>query len=285
VEPEPGFRVSSGVIHPTGGPDDKAGEMIISSHICHPRQANDDLSGVVTALGVAKRLSENQLPEGSMSVRFLFGPETIGTIAYLAHHEDMIPNLKAGIFAEMTGNHNLLSWHHSRQHDHLIDRIAAHVLSAIPHKERDFAAAPANDERVINGPGVNVPCISINRWPYVEYHTSDDNPGIIQEHMLQEAVDVIEKIVRIFATDYIPKRNFRGPVFLSGHGLWVDWQDNWALNRAIEKIMMQFEGVQSVFDIARDVELDYWMVRDYVDQFYVKGFIEKLPIPGEGLTA
>ena len=160
-----------------------------------------------------------------------------------------------------------------------------YVLAGKPHKVRDFAEAPANDERVINGPGVNVPCISINRWPYEEYHTSDDNPGIIQEDMLQGSVDVVEKIIRIFATNYIPKRKFRGPVFLSGHGLWVDWQENWALNRAIETIMMEFEGDKSIFEIARKVDLDYWMVRDYVNKFYEKGLIDILPIPGEGSIA
>ena len=283
-EAEPGFHISYGVMHPNAGPDENAGEMLISSHVCHPRQANDDLSGVVTALGVAQRLSEKPLPKGSMSIRFLFGPETIGTISYLSHNEELITRLKAGIFIEMTGNRNILSWHHSKQHDHLIDKITAHALAGKPHKVRCFAEAPANDERVINGPGVNVPCISINRWPYEEYHTSDDNPSIIDEDMLQGAVDVIEKIIRIFATNYIPKRNFRGPVFLSGHGLWIDWQENWALNRAIEKIMMEFEGDQSVFDIARTVDLDYWMVRDYVNKFQEKGLIEKLPIQSLGAT-
>ena len=189
-------------------------------------QANDDLSGTVTAIGVAKRLAEKPLLPGSMSIRFWFGPETIGTIAYLAHNEDLIPRMKAGIFAEMTGNQNTIAWHHSRQHNHLVDRVAAYVLGKRRHIERQFADAPANDERVINGPGVNIPCISVNRWPYEEYHTTDDNPDIIHEDMLQGAVDVIEEIVRIYATNYIPKRRFRGPLFLSGHGLWVDWQEN-----------------------------------------------------------
>jgi len=219
-----------------------------------------------------------------MSVRFWFGPETIGTIAYLAHNENLIPNLKAGIFVEMTGNQNSIAWHHSRQHDHLLDRISQYVLHDSEHIEREFAAAPANDERVINGPGVNVPCISINRWPYDEYHTSDDNPDIIHEGMLQGAADVIEEIIRIYATNYIPKRNFRGPVFLSGHGLWVDWRDNWKLNRAIEKIMMRFEGEYSIFEIAEDVGLEYWVVRDYVEKFRAKGFVKALPIPSEALT-
>lgn len=282
---EDGFRVAAGVIHPEGEADPHVGEIFVSSHVCHPMQANDDLSGTVTAVGIAKRLVKNPLPPGSMSVRFWFGPETIGTIAYLAHNEDLIPDMKAGIFAEMTGNQNTIAWHHSRQHDHLIDRVAAFVLGKRRHIERDFAEAPANDERVINGPGVNVPCISINRWPYQEYHTTDDNPDIIYEDMLQGAADVIEEIIRIFATNYIPKRKFRGPLFLSGHGLWVDWQKNWELNRVIEKIMMRFEGEHSVFDIAQEVGLDYWMVREYVDQFRVKGLIETFPIPSEAMRA
>jgi aminopeptidase-like protein len=281
TDPTKGFRVSDAVLHPEGGPNPDAGELLISSHLCHPMQANDDLSGTVTALEVAKRLADHPLPAGSMSVRFWFGPETIGTIAYLAHHEDLIPDLKAGIFIEMTGNDSPLAWHHSRQHNHLLDQITADVLPDPPYEARDFAAHPANDERVINGPGVNVPCISINRWPYAEYHTTDDNLEIIHEDQLQQAADVIEKIVRIFASNYVPKRTFKGPVFLSGHGLWVDWRDNWELNRAIEKIMMRFEGQHSIFEIADEVGLDYWTVRNYVEKFRTKGFVDALPIRSE----
>jgi aminopeptidase-like protein len=189
--------------------------------------------------------------------------------------------LKGGIFVEMTGNQGTIAYHHTRQHDHLLDRVAQFVLQDWDHIERDFAAFPPNDERVINGPGVNVPCISINRWPYEGYHTSDDNPDIIHEDMLQNSVDLIEKIIRIYASNYVPERTFRGPVFLSGHGLWVDWRENWALNRAIEKIMMCFEGQHSVFDIAQEVDLDYWTVWEYVEKFRHKGLVNIQSIPSE----
>ncbi|MBM3143730.1 MAG: DUF4910 domain-containing protein [Chloroflexi bacterium] len=276
-----GFRVGAGVLHPEGGPVSGVGELLISAHICHPMQANDDAAGVVTAVEVARRLAENPLPPGSMSVRFWFGPETIGTIAYLAHNEDLIPRLKGGVFIEMTGNNNTIAWHHTRQHTHLLDRITHYVLRNMDHIERNFADFPPNDERVINGPGVNVPCISINRWPYDEYHTTDDNPGIIHEEMLQSAADIVEEIVRIYASNFIPKRKFRGPLFLSGNDLWVDWRENFDLNRSYEKIMMRFEGQHSLFDIAEEVGLDYWVVRAYVEKYRVKDFIEALPIPSE----
>jgi len=69
------------------------------------------------------------------------------------------------------------------------------------------------------------------------------------------------------------------PVFLSGHGLFVDWQVNWKLNRAIEKMMMRFEGRQSVFEIADELDLDYWETREYIEKFKVRGLVEALPMP------
>jgi predicted ArsR family transcriptional regulator len=61
----------------------------------------------------------------------------------------------------------------------------------------------------------------------------------------------------------------------------VDWRENWALNRAIEKIMMRFEGQHTVFDIAEQVGLEYETVREYVERFRAKGFVIPLPIPSE----
>ena len=279
TDPAQGLRVGVGTLVAEGGTE--RGEMLICAHICHPRQANDDLSGVVTALEVARRLAERPLPSGSLSVRFLFCPETIGSICYLSQHEELIPRLQAGIFCEMTGNANSLALQRSRQDVDLIDRVARRVLTERGEvfREGAFREIVGNDEMVINGPGVGIPCISLSRWPYDEYHTSDDNPSIIAEGRLQEAADVVEAIVRIYATNYSPRRTFRGPVFLSGYGLWVDWRVNKALNRALEKIMLRLEGEHSVFDIAEDVQLGYWEVREYIEKFRTQGLVEAMPIP------
>jgi aminopeptidase-like protein len=181
----------------------------------------------------------------------------------------------------MTGNDHSLALQHTRQDTHMLDLIGQYVLKrrGKEFREGTFADIIANDERVLNGPGVNVPCLSISRFPYPEYHTSDDNLEIIHEDKLEEAADVIEEIIRIYATNYVPKRKFRGPVFLSGHGLWVDWQDNWKLNRAIEKMMMRFEGKLSVFEIVDELGLDYWETREYIERFRAQDLIAALPLP------
>jgi aminopeptidase-like protein len=236
---------------------------------------------VAVAIEVARRLCERPTPPGSMSVRFLFGPETIGSICYLAHHEDLIPRIKGGIFIEMVGNQNSIALQRSWQDNHLIDRIARSVLKrgGNEFREDSFLNVIRNDEKVINGPGVGIPCISISRWPYDEYHTSDDNPDIIHEDMLRETADVVEEIVRIYASNYYPRRTFRGPLFLSGHGLWVDWRKNWELNLALDKIMLLLEGDQSLFDISERVKLDYWELRDYLEKLRAKELIRASPVP------
>lgn len=281
TDPQKGFKVATAIIHPKGGPNAEAGEIFVMAHTCHPNQANDDAAGVVTAIELARRLCTNPLPAGSMSVRFWFGPETIGTISYLANHEALIPDIKAGIFIEMPGNDNSLALQKSLQTDSLIDKIGHFVLTKnnCNFREGEFAEIIANDERVLNGPGINVPTISLTRFPYPEYHTSDDNLSIIHEEKLLEAVNMIEQIIRIYATNYYPVRKFKGPVFLSGYGLYVDWQDDWELNRNIEKIMMRFEGDQSVFEIVNELDLDYWDTRKYIEKFRLNNLIAAQPMP------
>lgn len=282
TDPAQGLRVGVALVKPEGEVSAAQGEILISSHVCHPNQANDDATGVAVAVELAGRLKRRPLPSGSMAVRFVFGPETIGTICYLSRHEDLIPEMKGSIFIEMPGNKNVIALQRSRQDDHLIDRIARRVLQdkVTEFREGAFRDVIRNDEYVINGPGVNIPCISLSRWPYEEYHTSDDNLDIIHEEMLCEAADIIEEIIRVFGTNYVPYRRFRGPVFLSGYGLHVDQKVNRELNRAIEKIMLRFEGVHSVFDIAEELHLPYWSVREQIEKFRSKGLINVKSIPG-----
>jgi hypothetical protein len=104
---------------------------------------------------------------------------------------------------------------------------------------------------------------------------------------LAETADVVESIVRIFASNYVPLRTFRGPVFLSGYRLHVDQRVDRDLNRAREKVMLRLEGDHSLFDIAEGLGMDYWDVRTYVEQLRGRGLVQALPIPrpfelGEG---
>ncbi len=243
-------------------------EMVIfMAHLDHPAQANDGLSGVVVGAELVDRLRERDL---HYTYQFLFLPETIGSIAYFSHNEDLIPRSRCGVFLEMLGNDNVFALQHSLQHDDFIDRAARRVLvdrfGEGNFMEGRFREVVGNDEMVLNGPGLGVPTISISRWPYPEYHTDRDTPQIISEARLEEACDVILDLIDILETDFVPRRRFKGPIFLSGHGLWVDYRENFALNRAIEKVMLSLEGDQSILDIADQTRVTYRDIHDFVQR-------------------
>jgi len=274
--PLDGPAVGVATVGRTGGE-----ELLLCAHICHPMQANDDLAGVATAVEVMRRLAADPLPDRALGVRLLLCPETIGSVCYLSHHEDLIERLSGAVFCETTGSDGELALQRSLHDDHVLDRVARATLVARCESVREsaFRELVVNDELVINGPGVGVPCVTITRFPYPEYHTSDDSPAILSEDRLLQAADVVEEIVRTYATNYVPRRTFRGPVFLSGLDLWVDWRVAPALNRALDMIMLRLEGDRTVYDIAEELGLPYHDVLGYLERFREHGLIETLPIP------
>jgi aminopeptidase-like protein len=248
--------------------------VVIVSHLCHPAMVNDDLAGVAVAADVARHLKDPYY-----SYRFLFLPETIGSVAYLSQHEDLIENMAAGIFLEMLASSGPLALQHSYEHEARIDHAASYVLARHQPglREEAFRKIIGNDEMVFDSPGVRIPMISLSRWPYPEYHTSDDNPNIIVPENLIHARDSVLDLIRYLEADYIPVRNFRGPLFLSGYGLWVDWRVNQKLNTALEWVINNIEGEYSISELATKVDVDFWELKEWLDKALGQGVIQKRP--------
>jgi len=239
--------------------------IVLVAHLCHPGQVNDDLTGVAVLVDIAKELAKKK---NYYTYKFLFVPETIGSIAYLSQNEDIIPKIEYGIFLEMLGNDNIHALQLSRQGDTRLDKIARYVMKRKLENfnEGAFRTIVANDEIAFNGPGVDIPMISISRYPYSEYHTSDDNLDIISKQRLEQSKNLILEILDIIDKDFTPKRNFKGPIFLSGHGLWVDWRENMELNQNLEKIMLNLEGDKTVFDIAEELNMKFDDVFNFINK-------------------
>ena len=249
--------------------------IVLVAHLCHPAMVNDDLAGVAVLLDIAQELQKGN---NYYTYKLLVLPETIGSIAYLSQNKSVIPNMKYGIFLEMLGTSTTHALQLSRQGNTRIDRIARYVMKRKLDKFREgpFRKVVGNDEMVFNGPGVNIPMISISRFPYPEYHTSDDNPEIISEENLTESKNIILDILNILDKDYVPKRKFKGPVFLSGYKMWVDWRTNKKVNSNIDQIMLRLEGDKSVFDIAEELNMDFEDVLDFVNKFYDNNLVKKV---------
>ena len=120
-------------------------EILISTYVCHPSLCNDNLSGPVLSLFLAKYFSKQKL---HYSIRFLFIPETIGAITWLARNEDNVKNIKHGLVATCLGDSGNLTYKKTRDGDNIIDKIVEEVLieSGKPYKIMDFWPS-GSDER------------------------------------------------------------------------------------------------------------------------------------------
>ena len=99
------WTVDTATIH---GTDPSAGQIVFSCHLDHERPgANDDGSGCVTILEAARALNllihSGALPQPRRTMRFIWGPEHEGTMAFLATHPDIMKDLRANIHMDMVG--------------------------------------------------------------------------------------------------------------------------------------------------------------------------------------
>jgi aminopeptidase-like protein len=177
-------------------------EVLVSCHVCHPSLANDNLSGIAVATGLARRLAEGR---PRYSYRFLFAPGTIGSITWLARNEDRVGRIRHGLVLACVGDPGGFTYKRSRRGDAGIDRAVAHVLgrSGRPHRVVDFTPY-GYDERQYCSPGFDLPVGCLSRTPYAaypEYHTSADDLDLVGPAQLQESLEVCWEVVQVLEAD------------------------------------------------------------------------------------
>lgn len=173
-------------------------EILISTYVCHPSMANNELSGPVLAVALAKKIATQT--NRKYTYRFIWIPETIGSITYLSEHfEYMKKNTAAGFVLSCVGDDRTFSYVPSRDGNTLADRAARNVLSFYyPEYKRYTYLDRGSDERQYNAPGIDLPVCVVCRskyGEYSEYHTSLDDMNFISPEGLQGAYEVYERIL------------------------------------------------------------------------------------------
>lgn len=235
--------------------------IILPIHLDHPRMANDNLSGVVVAMKLIDFLSSCHV---RYNYKFLFLPETIGTIAWLSRYGT---DYKYGIVIDSVGTSGELITTKTK---------AVSLLNyCIDGKTNEFLSEDhlrtGNDERALES--VNIPSIQISRLPFKEYHTEDDTPDIIKEDKLEEAFDFVRSFISRIERDFVPKPKYEGVPCLSANGLWeLDYEDPETFMK-IERIWQLMCGGLSVGRIAKFTGVPFDFVYDFLKKLESKNLI------------
>ncbi|BDQ33004.1 DUF4910 domain-containing protein [Pseudodesulfovibrio portus] len=235
---------------------------IFCAHLCHPAQTNDDMAGVAVGMDVFRRLLEGPQPE--YTYRLVILPETIGSAAWLSHNESLIPHIKGGLFLEMLGTPHPHALQRSNTPDSQMDTICRLITREADPKmwEDDFMKVILNDERMFNGPGINVPMLSLSRVlqrddlydpPYSEYHTSLDTPDVLDWDNLNRSSRLVSRIIEAIEANRIPVPLFKGELFCSRFKS-IDYA---SMFHVMNAVIYRLDGEKSIADIARESGLPY----------------------------
>ncbi len=263
----------------------KVGEIVIpgkskqsfmmAAHLCHPAMVNDDLTGCVVGIEVAKALMQG--PKPYFTYRILFLPETIGSVAYLSQNEEIIPDMVGGLFLEELGVDLPHILQRSFTPESQVDRCLSTALAGLDptSKQAGYRRVVDNDERQFNAPGVRVPMLSLSRcihpktapnYPFHEYHSSLDTPAIVTQARLERSRDLVLGLLGALENDQYVVNKFKGEVFCSGYKIWIDYTVNPEGHRRLFEIMERCDGTRTVADIAVELQISFQSVWEVVNQ-------------------
>jgi aminopeptidase-like protein len=246
-----------------GSSDD---EILISTHVCHPSLADDNLSGIAVSSFLARELAAR--PKRRHTFRFLYAPGTIGAITWLAKNRDRAHRIKHGLTMTCLGDAHPFTYKRTVAGTAEIDRAAIHTLATrgADHRIIDFFPY-GYDERQYNSPGFRLPVGSLMRGrhgKFPEYHSSGDNLDFVSGERLVESLDTLRAIVDVLEGN-ARYRNLApfGEPQLGVRGLYqkLGGADLPNLQLAMLWVLNLSDGEHSLLDIAERARLEFSTIR------------------------
>lgn len=254
-------------------------EVVISTYMCHPSMANDNLSGVVTVMELFRLLS--QAKDRYYSYRLVILPETVGAVCYLANRQDL-DKVIGGYVVYICGDPGPLHYKVSYAGNSGVDKAAIKVLHQRGRSAGIRSFEPfGSDERQYNAPGVRLNFGAITRSPpskFPEYHTSADNLEFISIESLADTVTFLLDTLRLLDNNGTYRNLFRGEPFFSKHGIEYPTfhnTDNYLKAFEFKRIAYEIDGTQDTFSIADKLGLPVQEVIACIAEFEDKGLIHR----------
>jgi len=246
-------------------------EILLSTYICHPSMANNELSGPVVTTALSLWL--NLLEKRKYTYRIIFIPETIGSIVYLSKNlSHLKEHVKAGFNITCIGDDRSYSYLPSRNGKTLSDKAALHVLKNIDPQFNHYTwLERASDERQYCAPGIDLPIATIMRSKYggyPEYHTSLDDLELVTPNGLQGGYCVLRKTLEIIEKNVYLKSTVLGEPQLGKRGLYptLSTKASGKQVRTMMNLISYCDGHHSLLDIAELIDKPFWELVPIVEK-------------------
>ena len=241
-------------------------EILISTYICHPSMANNELSGPIVSMGLINYFKNKKL---NKTLRFVFIPETIGSIAYLSKN---IKYLKENVI----GGYNLTCIGDERQHSCMFSKYQnspsdeALIKAYETLKIKNYIVYPfikrGSDERQYNSPGIDLKISSIFRTKYEEYpeyHTSLDNFNLVTLKGCFGGFNVAKKSIEILLERIYPKYKIMCEPQMGKRGLYptLSTKNEKKLARSYMDFLQYADGTNSLEKISNLIKLELNFVK------------------------
>ncbi len=260
-------------------PGDSSKEVFLSTYVCHPSMANNELSGPSVMTFIAKWLLSEK--NRKYTYRIVFVPETIGSIAYLSGNlEDLKNNVIAGFNVSCIGDERAYSYMPSRNGDTLSDKAAKHVLT---HTDANFISYEwkdrGSDERQYCAPLVDLPISGIlrSKWlAYEEYHTSlDDLETVVTPKGLEGGYKALKNALEVIERHCFPIVTTPCEPQLGRRGLYPTLSDKNTKGdiRLMMELLTWSDGTKSLIEIADICGVPVWELYSIVDVLVSNGLL------------
>jgi len=256
-------------------------EIFLSTYICHPSMANNELSGPCLAVFLANWIKE--LSTRRFTYRIIFIPETIGAITYLSKNLDMLKkNVQAGFNLTCVGDNRTYSYVESRYANTLADKVIQNILKFHYPKYKQYSFLKSgSDERRYQAPGVELPVVGFSRTlygEYPEYHTSADDLTLISPSGLQGSFGVMKQIIFSLEYNYKYKVTTICEPQLGKRGLYPTVSKKGQYDEVFKMIhfLSYADGTNDLIDISNIINIPVGELFELVELFLKNMLIEKV---------
>ena len=227
-------------------------EILFSTYICHPSMANNELSGPVINTALINYV--NNLKNKKYSYRFIFVPETIGSIAYINKNlKKLKSKMLAGFIIHCAGDDRKYSFVQTPQQNTFAETVIKSSFIGLKKQKIYEFKDRSSDERQYCSPKVDLPLVAFSRSKeFPEYHTNKDNFDLVTEKGLEGSLEIFKNIISAFETNLCPKTNFICEPNLGKRNLYptISKKGNYDNIRTRMHLIANSDGKNNIFEIS-----------------------------------